>query len=146
MSFDWPYHPLYDKLSKKASLLLPELGFEKLKSESGQAVFVSKEKVLITIQHGGYDMPCIFIGNKKNTKLLKPNHILEYYLNKSTPVFNKYIKLKSFYDFEFEFDLLKEYSNEILNILNSPKSYQKWEHTMDYDAILELIKSQNNRY
>ncbi|GAA3523389.1 hypothetical protein GCM10022393_42800 [Aquimarina addita] len=144
MSFDWPHHPLYDKLSEKASLLLPKLGFEKIKSESGQTLFVSKEKILITIQHGGYDMPYIYIGNQKNKKLLSPSHILEYYLNESTPIFRKYTELKSFYDFEFEYDFLKEYSDEVLNILKFPKPYLEWKKTADYETITELIKSQNN--
>ncbi|WP_074405965.1 hypothetical protein [Aquimarina megaterium] len=144
MSFDWPHHPLYDKLSEKASLLLPKIGFEKIKSRDGQTLFISKEKVLITIQHGGYDMPYIYIGNKKNTKLLSPNCILEYYLNKSTPIFRKYSELKSFYDFEYEYEFLKEYVDEILNILEFPKSYLEWEKTRDYETILELIRNQNN--
>ncbi|TPN84400.1 hypothetical protein [Aquimarina algicola] len=144
MSFDWPNHPLYDQLCEKAALLLPKLGFQKIKSDDGQALFMSKEKVLVTIQHGGYDMPYIYIGTKKKAKLFSPNGVTEYYFDKSTPICKKFLELKSFYDFEFEYDFIEKYYNEILNILSSPKPYLNWEEKTDYEKISELIKNNKN--
>ncbi|SNR14710.1 hypothetical protein [Tenacibaculum jejuense] len=144
MSFEWPNHPLFDQLCEKATLLLPKLDFKKIKSDDGQVVYISKEKVLITIQHGGYDMPCIYIGNKEKTKLFSPNGMMEYYFDKSTPIYSKYLKLNSFHNFEFEYDFLEKYYGEILNILNSPKPYLIWKEEIDNEKISQLIKKNKN--
>lgn len=74
----------------------------------------------------------------KKTKLFSPNGVMEYYFDKSTPIYSKYFELKSFYNFEFEF--IEKYYNEILNVLNSPKPYLKWEEKTDYEKISKLIK------
>ena len=71
MSLDWPNHPLYDQLCKKASDKLPSLGFVPHNLTGGQTSFISKDDFVITIQHGGYDMPDVLFGHKKDQSILR---------------------------------------------------------------------------
>lgn len=143
MSLGWPNHPLYDHLCKKASILLPNLDFKTYKVEEGKISFISIDKLIITVQHGGYDMPYILIGNKKDLSICNSWVLLEYYLDKEVPIYKKHQELKSYYDFEYDYDLLKNHYSKILEITKSPKNYLEWEKNTDILKIFENLKNQN---
>lgn len=136
MSFEWPNHPLYDLLCKRAVDMLPSLGFEQYGNSRGKTLFKSKEGIIVTIQHGGYDMPDILLGYKNDQNILKSWAPLEYYINKATSLYKKHLALKSFYDF----DLLKNHYDAILEILKEPKQYLDWERNANIQEIFEEIR------
>lgn len=132
-----PNHPLYKQLCEKAYLLLPLLKFKRYQISPGKLSFISKEKMIVSIIHGGYDMPYVYIGTKENLKICSPWKPLEYYLDSSISTSKKHSKLKSFYDFEYEYDLLKNYYKEILYIVNNPKQYKAWKLTEGCQSLFK---------
>ncbi|MEP0266399.1 hypothetical protein [Dokdonia sp.] len=125
----WPNHPLYNQLCEKAYLLLPKLKFKRYQIGPGKLSFISKEKMVVSIIHGGYDMPYVYIGTRENPEICCSWKPLEYYLDPLTPISKKHQNLKSFYDFEYDYDLIKNYYKEILHLIDNPKEYKEWEST-----------------
>jgi len=73
----WPDHPLFNKLCEKALVLLPKLGFKIYKSNNGCLSFILEGTLVVTIQHGGYDMPNVFFGSEANLKIIGFLHFFE---------------------------------------------------------------------
>lgn len=148
MSFEWPNHPLYDQLCEKASIKLLSLGFRpypgilfrRYRVQDGRTSFISKDKMLISIQHGGYDMPQVRVGIKSDHSICSSWGPLEYYLDKNAPIYKKHLKLKSSYDFEYDYDLIKNYYSQILEIIKSPEDYLEWQNNVDIQEIFRILK------
>ena len=68
MSNNWPEHPLFNEMKQKAISELPNLGFELMSESEGHVSLSSKENLIVTIQHGGYDMPSVYFGKKDDLK------------------------------------------------------------------------------
>lgn len=141
MNFNRPRHPLYDQLCKKASEKLPSLGFIVHSISAGRVSFISKDDLIITIRHEGYDMPNVLFGNSKNESILRSWGPLEYYINNMAPVYRKHAELKSFYDFEYDYDLLSYYYKEILEIVKNPNEYREWQESTDSVTIFNELKA-----
>ena len=141
MSSEWPKHELYDKLSEIASNKLPELDFSLHKKEPGSTSFISKDEMLVTVQHGGYDMPYILIGTIENKSIIEFQGTFEYYLDINTPIYKKYKKVGAFYDFEYENELLSTHYLKILELINSPQKYDQWKTSIDIWEIVEIMNS-----
>lgn len=139
MSFDWPNHPLFEQLCEKAKLKLPKLGFELFQVNEGNISFSAEHPMIVLIQHEGYDMPSVYFGNEKNPKVCKSWGPLEYFINPEIPICKKHKELKTFYDFEFEFDLILNYQTEIIGIINSPEAYKLWMKVVDISELFKLI-------
>jgi hypothetical protein len=140
MSFNWPNHPLYDQLCKKASDKIPSLGFVVKERTAGTTSFISKDDLTVTIQHGGYDMPYVLFGYKSNKPEIGSWVLLEYYIDKMTPIYEKHVELKSFYDFEYDFDLLSNHYDKILSMVKKPKTYLEWQQGIDIEKIFKELK------
>ncbi len=140
MSFDWPEHPLFNQLKLKAAASLPELNFEILNESEGHVSMINNDGLIVKIQHEGYDMPCVYLGNKNNTEITKSWGPLEYFWNKETPVFKKHEALQSFYDLEFDMDLISTYQQEVNELISSPESFLSWLDSADLEVIFAEIK------
>lgn len=141
MSSDWPNHPLYDQLCKKASDKLPSLGFAVNGITGGITSFISKDDLIVSIQHGGYDMPNVIFGYKRDKSIIRSWGPLEYYIDKMTPIYKQHIELKSFCDFEYDYDVLSNHYDKILEIVKKPNAYLEWEQGVDIEKIFkELTK------
>jgi hypothetical protein len=141
MSLDWPNHPLFDQLCKKATDMLPSLGFLQHEVSGGRISFKSKDDLVVTIQHGGYDMPDVLFGYLQDNSIIRSWGPLEYFMNNLAPIYKKHIELKSFYDFEFDFELLKSHYDEILEIVKEPVNYLKWQKTNNTEEIFQKIRT-----
>lgn len=119
MAIHYPNHPLYDQLCDKVNLKLPELGFKLLEQKHNHLTYLSNYGLTITIQHEGYDMPSVYFGTKDDFYKAKFLSSLESSINPEIPITKKHQKLKSFYDLEYELDIIRQYSNQILQILNN---------------------------
>lgn len=130
-----PNHPLFNQLCKNALVFLTELGFRNYHSANTKMSFISENnKIVITIIHGGYDMPQVFFGNKNNLFVTCFIGLLEEYINESISIYNKHKALKSFYDLKYEYDVLKTYYFQIESIINSPKEFLKWEKEKFFES------------
>jgi hypothetical protein len=141
MSYSWPNHPLFNELCEQSSRMLPSLGFDQYIVKESIISYTSKDGMTISIQHEGYDMPSVFIGNKENPTICTSGGLIEYFIDKTTPIYKKHLELKSFYNFEFHFNLIETYNLKILDIIMSPKQYLEWENTIDIEKTFELINS-----
>lgn len=133
----FPNHPLYNQLCEKANLLLPQLSFKKHCIRRGKISFISPEGMTVTVVHQGYDMPSVYLGTNENPEIVRSWKPLEYYLDNKTPLYNKHNQIASFYNFEFDYDLIKSHYKELLNIVNNSEAYNKWISQVDFDSVFE---------
>jgi hypothetical protein len=140
MSHSWPEHPLFNEMKQKAVSELPNLGFELMSESEGHLSLASKQNLIVTLQHGGYDIPTVYYGRKGDLKICKSWGPLEYFWNKKTPVYKKYQSLKSFYDLEYELELITVYQNELEELISTPENYNSWFASIDIKAVFELLK------
>ena len=139
MSSNLPNHPLYAQLCEKAKRELPKVGFALFKENEGNISFNSNLQMTILIKHEGYDMPSVYFGNENNPEICASWGPLEYFLNRDAPIYRKYKELNTFYDLEFELDLILKYQNEILSIINSPETYNLWIENVDITDIFDKL-------
>lgn len=133
-------HPLYDQLCEIVSEMLPSLGFKLLSKGDHLTIFISVDKMTVTIQHGGYDMPNVNFGTIGDFNCLRSWGALEYYLDSDVPIYKKHKELKSLYDFKYDFDLLKEHHDSIRLIIESPEDYKMWVNDFDFSLVLGTPK------
>lgn len=129
MIFHLPNNPLFDKLCENASDKLPTLGFEQCEVSGGILSFKTKDDLVVTIQHRGYNKPHVLFGYKQDNSIIRSWEPLEFYLDHLTPIFKKHLELKSFFDFEFDFELLQSHQDKILGIVKEPAAYLEWQKT-----------------
>ncbi|MEM7163507.1 MAG: hypothetical protein AAF487_13830 [Bacteroidota bacterium] len=138
MSLNLPNHPLFNQLCKKSSDILPSLDFVHHQISRGRVSFKSKDDLIVTIQHGGYDMPEVLFGYRQDPSIIRSWVLLEYYIDQQTPIYKKHVELKSFYDFEFDFELLKTHHDRILGIVKKPKAYLDWQKKTNIPDIFKV--------
>jgi len=62
-------------------------------------------------------------------------------MDKEAPLYKKHLELKSFYDFGYDYELIKNHYPQILDITKSPNDYMEWIRNVDIQNIFEKLKS-----